>query len=96
MIFTVPETNIVCDFLVSEYSWVPNRQGVGLENDYKCCRKGYGSLSQMCIKVILPSPKNEKGWTTEHMKADICFHIHFYAMPSRTISHMKVGKDVYS
>ena len=32
--------------------------GEGLENDHKSCRKGYGFLSQMCIKVILPRQQN--------------------------------------
>ena len=31
----------------------------GVGNDKKYCRKGYGFLSQICIKVLLPSPQNE-------------------------------------
>ena len=44
--------------LISKGGW--NKRG-GLENDHKYCGKGYGFLSQMYIKVILPSPHNEKG-----------------------------------
>ena len=60
-----------------------------MENDHKCYRKGYGFLSQMCIKVILPCPQSEKGGNIQYMQSAYFYYYTLYLQAK--VSPLKIA-----